>query len=407
MKKIKVKYINKYKKLYINYKNEKKCKFNIITDFVINSVFLIVIIFVLFGCSVDKNDLKKYSDTGNENELIKFIDKNKHNYKKYDLIKYAINEIVKKDLNNCEEFIENSLIENIKDKELEQDVFIIYNNNNKAFLNWNKILLKYYETNNTILKEQLLKMLNNYDDNEINKFCKFSKDYFIKEIYNLNFFVLRKKLFELKNKLNNLSLLKINENQKNKIQKTNLTIDKYNEIYSNTIIEENEILKIKDEINAINKNLKEDEEYIEENGDYFYLNAYIVGQYEYKIYEIALSDYDYYYGKIPSDKHAILVTIVNEFSSKGWFNLYVRKLSEIPMQIKHEFGGFTQKWDVYQEVPEPMRETVKNKKNNIRKNKILLSRKLKEKDNLEKDFEKKRKKLDTIKEKIISQLYEI
>ena len=250
-------------------------------------------------------------------------------------------------------------------------------------------------------------MLNNYDDNEINKFCKFSKDYFIKEIYNLNFFVLRKKLFELKNKLNNLSLLKINENQKNKIQKTNLTIDKYNEIYSNTIIEENEILKIKDEINAINKNLKEDEEYIEENGDYFYLNAYIVGQYEYKIYEIALSDYDYYYGKIPSDKHAILVTIVNEFSSKGWFNLYVRKLSEIPMQIKHEFGGFTQKWDVYQEVPEPMRETVKNKKNNIRKNKILLSRKLKEKDNLEKDFEKKRKKLDTIKEKIISQLYEI
>jgi peptidoglycan hydrolase CwlO-like protein len=68
------------------------------------------------------------------------------------------------------------------------------------------------------------------------------------------------------------------------------------------------------------------------------------------IYEIALPEYDYYFGEMPSGNHAILMTTTVSFTSKGWFTINARRLTDVPIQLNQEFGGFTQNWPVYQEV---------------------------------------------------------
>jgi len=72
----------------------------------------------------------------------------------------------------------------------------------------------------------------------------------------------------------------------------------------------------------------------------FILNGYIVGQHSYGIYEIALSY---------SGNHALLFAFDTQFQSRGAFSLRVTELSDIPVQLKEDFGGFTQTWKIYSE----------------------------------------------------------
>jgi len=67
-------------------------------------------------------------------------------------------------------------------------------------------------------------------------------------------------------------------------------------------------------------------------------------------YEIALPEYDYYWGEMPSSNHAILITTDVTYSTKGWLTINVQRLSNIPIQLSQEYGGFTQEWPAYQEV---------------------------------------------------------
>ncbi len=374
-------------------------------------ILAIIPIIILCGCSIDKNDITKYADMGNENKLIQFIDKNKNNKEKYDLILFGINEIITKDLVNCKKFIENSYFENFVDNELELKVLNIYNSNKLTFLDWDNILFKYYKANNIILNDQILIMLNNFNDDNIEEIYEFSIKIFLKDIQNANIFELKNRLPELTNKLNKLSLININENNKDRIQQLDISMIKYNDSFLEiTSIEEN-LIKTKTEIDTLKNRLIEDEKYIEDNGEYFYLSAYIVAQTSYtdfssifNEYEIALENYDYYYGSIPSQKHAILLTIETQFSSKGRFSLYAKKLYEVPIQIKQEFGGFTQNWTVYMEVSEQTISTIKNKKNDINKYKKLSNKKSREKKKLNEDFVLKKAKIEAIKSKIISLL---
>ena len=348
---------------------------------------------------------------GNENKLIKFIDKNKNNKEKYNLILFAINEIITKDLGNCKKFIENSYIISIAGNELEYNVLKVYNNSKLTFSDWNYLLLRYFETDKKILNYQLLIMLNNYDDINLNKFYESSTEKFLKEIQNANLFEFKNKFPELTKKLNKLSLIRINVDQQNKIQQLDISISKFNDSFLDiTSIEEN-LIKTKAEINTLKNRITEDEKYIEDSGDYFYLSAYIVAQTSYTEfssiiteYEIALEDYDYYYGIIPSQNHAILLTIETQFSSKGRFALYAKKLYEIPIQIKQEFGGFTQNWSVYMEVSDQTRSKIKNKKEDINKFKTLLKKKSKEEKKLDENLVKKKTKIEALKSEIISQL---
>lgn len=121
--------------------------------------------------------------------------------------------------------------------------------------------------------------------------------------------------------------------------------------------------------------------------EYKKLNAYMVSQIElnqergYALYEIALPRYDEYFGKLPSENHALLMTIQTTFSSKGWFTLSVTKTSQIPMDLKEEFGGFTQTWDFYVEVSSNEIYENDQKKNQIKE--------------IEKELNKYKKQLET------------
>jgi hypothetical protein len=74
----------------------------------------------------------------------------------------------------------------------------------------------------------------------------------------------------------------------------------------------------------------------------FILSAYIVGEHSPGVYEIAM----------PNDprEHAFLFSFSHTFQSKGYFSMRVERMAgELPVQLKEEYGNFTQNWKAYSE----------------------------------------------------------
>lgn len=71
----------------------------------------------------------------------------------------------------------------------------------------------------------------------------------------------------------------------------------------------------------------------------FILNAFMIGKHSNAEYEIDV------YGK-----RALLIALKTEFTTKGYFNLPVKKLMDMPVKIKEEYGGFDQNWPVFIEI---------------------------------------------------------
>ncbi len=68
-------------------------------------------------------------------------------------------------------------------------------------------------------------------------------------------------------------------------------------------------------------------------------------------YEIAPLVNDPFLGERPSDDgHSILFTTKTEFRNRGKFVLKVKKVGTQEIELKKSAGGFTQIWDVYEEV---------------------------------------------------------
>jgi hypothetical protein len=83
----------------------------------------------------------------------------------------------------------------------------------------------------------------------------------------------------------------------------------------------------------------------------FTLYGYIISDEGKNIYEIAETTYSYSVGgRIPTRQHAFLKTTGTSFSSKGHFSLDVLILTNIPVSLKREYGGFKQNWTVYKEA---------------------------------------------------------
>ncbi len=49
-------------------------------------------------------------------------------------------------------------------------------------------------------------------------------------------------------------------------------------------------------------------------------------------------------------QHALLLTVSTSFTGPGSFRLPVEKLSEMPVTLRQNLGGFTQQWQVYRET---------------------------------------------------------
>ncbi|MCB1060307.1 MAG: hypothetical protein KDB65_08745 [Calditrichaeota bacterium] len=79
------------------------------------------------------------------------------------------------------------------------------------------------------------------------------------------------------------------------------------------------------------------------------LTAYMIANTGYRQYEIALPEQTYL-GRMPSDRHAVLITKQSSFESTGWFTIRVRRLDNSVVKLREEFGSFNQTWPVYEEV---------------------------------------------------------
>ena len=67
------------------------------------------------------------------------------------------------------------------------------------------------------------------------------------------------------------------------------------------------------------------------------------------LYEVSKLAYnDYFDISYPAGKHLLLQTVTTQFTSKGRFRLWARKVGEEEIRTK---DGFTQTWDVYRESP--------------------------------------------------------
>jgi len=89
---------------------------------------------------------------------------------------------------------------------------------------------------------------------------------------------------------------------------------------------------------------------IDNTDDYIYVSGYIVGETAPNQYEYTELDYNYYLGEIPSDRRRLLFTTDTSFSTKGKFTLRVRFSGNQKVQLKEEYGSFTQSWPTYTEV---------------------------------------------------------
>lgn len=144
------------------------------------------------------------------------------------------------------------------------------------------------------------------------------------------------------------------------------------------LLEKDKIVNEEDLKNQISKQIEK----IQSLEDYFTLTAYMIAKLEPYLYEIALPQYNVLGGMTISAEHALLITTDTSFHSKGWFDLNVTKLQEMPITLKEEFGGFTQNFNVYMEISDNQIETIEVERN------IL------------KDLEKKMEEINSIKKEI-------
>lgn len=69
-------------------------------------------------------------------------------------------------------------------------------------------------------------------------------------------------------------------------------------------------------------------------------------------YEFAFPEYDNYWGRLPSDKHALLQATETKFKSKGWFDINAIELESTEVILTEEAGSFETSIRVFKEVPE-------------------------------------------------------
>ena len=79
---------------------------------------------------------------------------------------------------------------------------------------------------------------------------------------------------------------------------------------------------------------------------------WMIQNYPVKINGITLAlQEDGIYEVFINQQSALLITTESRFNTQGRFQLFATELAEMPVTLKPEFGGDTQKWKLYREVP--------------------------------------------------------
>lgn len=108
-------------------------------------------------------------------------------------------------------------------------------------------------------------------------------------------------------------------------------------------------------------------------------NSNTVGDATLYEYEVAFPGYDPYLGTIPSANHGYLTT-PTRYTSKGWCEIRAKKMMEVPVELKEEYGKFVQDWPVYYEITDEqmqdyqvLKEELEETKRQIAKETAALS----------------------------------
>ncbi|MCF7919314.1 MAG: hypothetical protein K9N06_05320 [Candidatus Cloacimonetes bacterium] len=360
---------------------------------------LMLCITFISACDIKEKSLRQYGREGEIDKLANFVNKYKLNQNKDKLIKCALEEIVTSDSENSEVFISELL----KDKMPEMRRYWIYkchNNEGKIIHPWEQVISDFYFAETEILKSEISILLNNYSIEENDDICQAYRDMIIKHQSELS-------VYQTKIKLADFYQLPVSESSIKAIEELNQKIDDYFFIIDGMSEVENRNSYLDDGFKILHSELAELEELIENSKSIIYLEAYIVLERSYMEYEIALPEYDFYYGQHPSDRHAILNTVDTEFSSKGLFHMYVMKLYQEPVQLKEEFGGFTQQWNVYLEIPGSYLSKIEAAKIEVEEKKNFINTCENEKDEMEKNLQILREAASSFRDNLTSELEKI
>lgn len=362
----------------VNFKPANNKKKIIILTFILLISFSAVAYF--YSTPGTKMILSYYGQNKRPDKLISYIDKNKKNEEKKELVSYGMNQIFTNNMVSGMNFLNEEL----------------YNKENSAdFLNWIVLQMK----NSKVLPEDSVKFSSYYIDNYIllksekldtefwNQYIALMKNYPNEEIKNgfysnVSELYLDNKLEEAIKVMIALNTIKIGVESENKtiisliekIKVNGSTITKDTtksedilESIKNNVSEieaENTLLtEVTTEIEKTNSEISELKQKLSVKQNYSKLRYYCVAKHKSGVYEIVLPKNSAFFGEILSNTHAIIYTNDSSLSLNSWGNLKVYDNGYKTVTLD-TYGGVKQDLMTYKEV---------SKKNFAEINSILAS----------------------------------
>lgn len=313
---------------------------------------LLLILILLSGCSKNQNDLQSMADEKDSQGLIEFISENKDDSTKSELVKFAINLVVSKDLTDGKKFIE-TMIRLGKPELIVEKAIESYNDNKKQFESIDSMLSYYFNIINSSKQPSYFEMFRS---------VLTSGDRKVLGGKIRNIFVNAIEKSDYKNSETAVDLLvrdlKFDDSLSTRIQfliHETIILSKNSTDGFSSYVDEVYIAQLSDSIKNYysekRSNFDADwrtrypEPYTFHRDDVpsesFYLSGYIVGQNESNSYEIIVPGQTY---------RALLYTQHTTFTTKGNFSLPVKKSGTQKVTVKEDYGGFSQEWNTYSEV---------------------------------------------------------
>ncbi len=353
-------------------------------------VALLLVILLFSGCSKNKEDLTQMAEEKDSEGLIEFISDNMQNEEKMELVEFAIDEIISKDLAAGKEFIEKVIRDgnpqNFIDKALNS-----YSYNNKQFESIDSMLENYFSIVNQNKDIPYLKTYRSVLTSGDRKLIAGKiRNIFIKTIDQSNIklsvlaaellvkdlkfsdslsqrmsFLVNKTLIFMDNEkdsfmtyVNNVYISELEDSIKNHFSEKRSS---FSDEWSRRNPEPEGTYDDKSAITfndpyrddkVSNNNNEDDNEF--PPSEALYLSGYIVHQSNLGKYEIIVQG---------QKNRAILNTRYTTFTNKGSFSLPVKKTGTQTVSLKEEYGGFTQEWNTYTEVKPKYIKRWQNYKN--------------------------------------------
>ena len=260
----------------------------------------LVIIMLLYGCGVDEGDIRSWSNEGKISKLVEFIEENVENPDQADLVVLAVNLLFREDIIGYGwDEISTSFFTQFEPKLQRRAILAVGGLQHLSFLQRTVPLLLYQGTKNKY--QDALKLM------DIAVRAK------IRPIDDLK--VIRDAVQQIVDLSDTSDSLRIQEKQMEK-----------------------EYARLEEKIDELKR--------WQTQNNPIRMTGYIRAQQAEGLYEITVGQ-----------QSALLVSTDTRFETTGAFQLYVTELVEMPVTLREEYGGFTQNWKVYREVPNAEIET--------------------------------------------------